>query len=37
VHAALDGADGNRIGDEERLEAGLDREEAAETLEHRHG
>jgi hypothetical protein len=37
MHAALDGADGNRIGDEERLEAGLDGEEAGEALEHHNG
>jgi hypothetical protein len=34
---ALHRADGDRIDDEERLEAGLDGEEAGDTLEHGYG
>jgi hypothetical protein len=37
VEATLDRADGDGVDDEERLEPGLDREEAGETLEHEHG
>jgi hypothetical protein len=37
MQAPLDGADGNRVDDEERLYPCLDREEASETLEHQHG
>ncbi len=35
--AALDRADGDRIGDEERLEAGFDGEESGEAFEHDYG
>jgi hypothetical protein len=35
--AALDGADRDRIGDQECLEPGLDGEQAGEALKHEHG
>jgi hypothetical protein len=37
MQAALHGADGDGVGDQERFEPGLDGEEAADTLEHGHG
>jgi hypothetical protein len=36
MHAALDRADGDRIGHEESLKPGLDREQSGKLTQHRH-
>jgi hypothetical protein len=37
MDAALNGANGDRVGDQEGFEPGLDGEKSADTLEHAHG